>query len=43
MKRGGWNKCEGIAKVAKSIMVEVGINMEGIFFGKKLAHKRSKG
>ena len=40
--RGGWNKSGGSAKVAKSITVEVGINIEGIFFGKILAHKRNK-
>ncbi len=28
-KRGGWNKREGGAKVAKSLNVEVGINVEG--------------
>ena len=31
--RGGWNKGGG-AKVAKSLNVEVGINVEGGFFGK---------
>ena len=35
---GGLNKCGGGAKVAKSINVEVGINMEGGFFWKKLVH-----
>ena len=30
--RGGWNKRGGGAKVAKSIKVEVGINMEGGIF-----------
>ena len=33
--RGGWNKREGSAKVAKSINVEVGINVEGVIFWKK--------
>ena len=27
--RGGWNKRRGDAKVAKSINVELGINVEG--------------
>ena len=31
-KRGGWNKREGGAKVAKSLNVEVGINVEGRIF-----------
>ena len=31
---GDRNKCVGGAKVAKSINVEVGINMEGGIFGK---------
>ena len=30
--RGGWNKRRGGAKVAKSINVEVGINVEGGIF-----------
>ena len=30
--RGGWNKRGGGAKVAKSINMEVGINVEGGFF-----------
>ena len=30
--RGGWNKHGGGAKVAKSLNVEVGINMEGGIF-----------
>ena len=34
--RGGWNKRGGRAKVAKSIKMEVGINVEGVFFWKKL-------
>ena len=37
--RGGWNKCGGSAKIAKSINVEVGINVEG---GKKLMHNSNK-
>ena len=37
--RGGWNKRRGSAKVAKSVNVEVGINVEGGFFWKKLVHK----
>ena len=41
--RGGWNKRRGGAKVAKSINVEVGINMEGgIFWRKKLVHNYNK-
>ena len=36
--RGGWNKREGGAKDAKSINVEVGINVEGGIFWKKLVH-----
>ena len=31
-KRGGWNKREGGAKVAKPLNVEVGINVEGGIF-----------
>ena len=31
---GGWNKHGGGAIVAKSINVEVGINMKVVFFGK---------
>ena len=34
--QGGWNKRVGGSKVAKSINVEVGINMEGGIFWKKL-------
>ena len=41
-KRGGWNKREGGAKVAKSLNVEAGINVEARFFGKKLVHKSNK-
>ena len=40
--RGGCNKREGSAKVAKSINVEVGINVEGWIFWKKLVHKSNK-
>ena len=41
-KRGGWNKRVGGAKVAKSLNVQVGINMEGGIFWKKLVHKSNK-
>ena len=41
-KRGGWNKHGGGAKVAKSINVEVGINVDGAIFWKKLVHKCNK-
>ena len=41
-KRGGWNKREGGAKVAKSLNVEVGINVEGGIFWKKLVYKCNK-
>ena len=41
-KRGGWNKRGGVAKVAKSLIVEVGINVEGGIFWKKLVHKSNK-
>ena len=40
--RGGWNKRGGCAKVTKSINVEVGINVEGSFFWRKLVHKCNK-
>jgi hypothetical protein len=40
--RGGWNKHGGGAKVAKSITVEVGRNVEGGIFWKKLVHNCSK-
>jgi hypothetical protein len=33
-KHGSWKKRRGGAKVAKSINVEVGINVEGGIFGK---------
>jgi hypothetical protein len=42
INRGGWNKRGGSAKVAKSITVEVGINVEGGIFWKKLVHKCNK-
>ena len=41
-QRGGWNKRGGVAKFAKSLKVEVGINMEGGIFWKKLVHKWNK-
>ena len=41
-KCGGWNNRGGDAKVAKSINVEVGINVEGGIFWKKLVHKSNK-
>ena len=41
-KRGGWNKGRGGAKVAKSLNVEVGINVEGGIFWKKLVHNSNK-
>ena len=41
-RRGGWNKCGGGAKVAKSLNVEVGINLEGGIFWKKLVHNTNK-
>ena len=40
--RGGWNKRRGDAKVAESINVEVGINVEGGLFWKKLVHNSNK-
>ena len=36
--QAGWNKCGGGANVAKSINMEVGINVEGGIFWKKLVH-----
>ena len=39
---GGWNKRGRGAKVAKSINVEVGINVEGGIFWKKLVYKCNK-
>ena len=41
-KRGAWNKRGGGAKVAKSLNVEPGINVEGRIFWKKLLHKSNK-
>ena len=41
-KRGGWNKRGGGAKVAKLLNVEVGINVEGGIFWKKLVHNSNK-
>ena len=41
-KRGGWNKRGGGAKVAKLLNVQVGINVEGGIFWKKLVHKSNK-
>ena len=40
--RGGWNKRGWGAKVAKSVNVEVEINVEGGIFWKKLVHKSNK-
>ena len=40
--RGGWNKRGGGATVAKSINVEVGINVEGVIFWKILVYKCNK-
>ena len=40
--RGGWNKHGGDAKVAKSINAEVGINVKGGIFWKKLVHNCNK-
>ena len=41
-KHGGWNKRGGGAKFAKSLYVEVGINVEGGIFWKKLVYKCNK-
>ena len=41
-KHGGWNKRGGGAKVAKLLNVQVGINVEGGIFWKKLVHKSNK-
>ena len=41
-KHGGWNKRQGGAKFAKSLNVEVGINMEGGILWKKLMHNSNK-
>ena len=40
--RSVWNKHGGGAKDAKSINVEVGINVEGGIFWKKLVHISNK-
>ena len=40
--RGGWNKRGVGAKVAKSLNVEAGINVEGGIFWKKLVHNSNK-
>ena len=40
--RGRWNKCGGGAKVAKSVNMYVGINVEGGIFWKNLVHKCNK-
>ena len=42
IKRGGWNKRGGGAKVAKSLNVELGINEEGGIFGKNKYIKPNK-
>ena len=39
---GGWNKHGGGAKVTELINEEVGINMEGGIFWKKLVHNSNK-
>ena len=41
-KRGAWNKRGGGAKIVKSLKVEVGINVEGEIFWKKLVHNSNK-
>ena len=41
-KREGWNKRGGGAKVAKSLNVEFGINLEGGIFWKKIVHNTNK-
>ena len=40
--RGAWNKRGGGAKFEKSLNVELGINVEGGIFWKKLVHKSNK-
>ena len=42
IKRGGWNKHGGGAKIAKLLNMEVGINVEGGVFWKKLVHNSNK-
>ena len=41
-KCGGWNKRGGGAKFTKSLNVEVGINLEGGIFWKKVVNKSNK-
>ena len=41
-KRGGWNKRGGGAKIVKSLNVQVGMNVEGGIFWKKLVHNSNK-
>ena len=41
--QGGWNKLGGGAKISKSINMEVGINVEGRIFRKKLIYICNKG
>ena len=41
-KRGGWNKCGGGAKFAKSLNVEVGINVKGGILWEKLMRNSNK-
>ena len=41
-KRGGWNKRGGGAKFAKSLNVEVGINVKGGILWKKIMHNSNK-
>ena len=40
--RGGWNEHGGDAKVAISLNVEVGINVEGGIFWKTYTHNSNK-
>ena len=40
--RGGWNKRGGGVKVVKSLNMDVGINVEGGIFWKKLVYKCNK-
>ena len=41
-KCGGWNKRGGGVKVVKSLNMDVGINVEGGIFWKKLVHNSNK-
>ena len=41
-KRGGWNKCGGDAIVAKSLNMQIGINVEGGIYWKNLVHISNK-